>query len=484
MSGFRSSVLRRAAGLLAATALAGCVSVNDTLNSFSELQPETETSLISTPDGHPPETDFVALAFSGGGTRAAAFAYGILEEMKATPIPGREGVSAFDEIRFLSGVSGGSVTAAYFGLKGERAFADYKSNFLLRNGEEYLRTSKVDPVNLLRAANGGVNNRQSFGRWLDENLFKGATFADLDRNRTTTTWINASDIYNRTPFTFEPETFRALCSDLKKLPVAEAVAASAAVPIVFSPIVLEAYGPRCAYEQPNWLTTAAYNPEAPASLRAYARALQNYRDPEKMRYVKLLDGAVTDNFGLTGISIARARAQTRHAPFTEQEAVALERMVFIVSNAGRELDGDWATEAAGPGGLALVSAIADTAMASATREGFDAFAAAMKGWQEDLIAYRCALTPAEVRKFGADPRKWNCRNLKLYVAELRFDQLGRKMEAELNKVPTRLKLPRDQVDLSIEAGRMALRQHPVYRTFVRSFEGLSAEGKRRIGPDG
>ncbi|MCI5078566.1 patatin-like phospholipase family protein [Oricola sp.] len=484
MLGFPTKIWSRTGALLAATALAGCVSVNSALNSFSDLQPTAEPGFTTQADSDAPASDFVALAFSGGGTRAAAFALGVLEEMKATPFPGEEGVSAFDKVRFLSGVSGGSVAAAYFGLKGDAAFADFKSAFLLRNGEEYLRTSKVDPVNLLRAANGGVNSRQGFGRWLDENLFKGATFGDLYRNEKTTTWINASDIYNRTPFTFEPETFRALCSDLRKLPLAEAVAASAAVPIVFSPIVLEAYGPRCRYQQPAWLTTAAHNVEASASLRAYARALRNYRDPEKMRYVKLLDGAVTDNFGLTGISIARARAQTRHAPFTEEEAVALKRMLFIVSNAGRELDGDWATEVAGPGGLELVSAIADTAMASATREGFDAFNAAMKKWQQDLIAYRCSLKPAEVRKYGGDPKTWNCRNLKLSVAELRFDQLGDKMEARLNKVPTRLKLPRDEVDLTISAGRQALAQHAVFRTYLRSIEGIARRGKRRVQPDG
>ena len=107
----------------------------------------------------------------------------------------------------------------------------------------------------------------------------------------------------------------------------------------------------------------------------------------------------------------------------------------------------------------------------------------MERWQQDLIAYRCSLSNSEVRKFGGDPRKWNCRNLKLYVAELRFDQLDSQMEAKLNEVPTRLKLPREQVDLSIEAGRLALRQHPVYRNFLRSYEGISAKGKRRISPD-
>ena len=69
-----------------------------------------------------------------------------------------------------------------------------------------------------------------------------------------------------------------------------------------------------------------------------ARALKNYRDPSKMKYVKLLDGAITDNFGVTGFSIARARSQTPYGPLTPREAVNLKRMLFMVSNAGREID--------------------------------------------------------------------------------------------------------------------------------------------------
>ena len=37
----------------------------------------------------------VGLAFSGGGTRAAAFSFGALTEIERTPLPGRAGASSY-----------------------------------------------------------------------------------------------------------------------------------------------------------------------------------------------------------------------------------------------------------------------------------------------------------------------------------------------------------------------------------------------------
>src|SRR5205085_7141164 len=76
----------------------------------------------------------VGLAFSGGGTRAAAFAYGVLQELDQTTVRTRTGThSLLDSIGFVSGVSGGSVMAAYYGLKKREALGDFRQKFLLRN---------------------------------------------------------------------------------------------------------------------------------------------------------------------------------------------------------------------------------------------------------------------------------------------------------------------------------------------------------------
>src|SRR5271169_1450515 len=62
---------------------------------------------------------FVGITFSGGGTRAAALGYGVLKELEATEVRvlGRPS-SLFNHIDILSGVSGGSVLAAYVGPRG------------------------------------------------------------------------------------------------------------------------------------------------------------------------------------------------------------------------------------------------------------------------------------------------------------------------------------------------------------------------------
>ena len=74
------------------------------------------------------------VAFSGGGTRAASLAYGVLEGLGETRvvIDGRE-VSLLDEIDHVTGVSGGSFTAAYLGLHGRGIFEDFEERFLRRD---------------------------------------------------------------------------------------------------------------------------------------------------------------------------------------------------------------------------------------------------------------------------------------------------------------------------------------------------------------
>ena len=198
----------------------------------------------------------VGLAFSGGGTRAAAFAHGVLQEIDQTTVRTRTGThSLLDSVGFVSGVSGGAVTAAYYGLKKRAALADFREKFLIRNAEEGLDTS-VGPLSLVKALGGGVNDVKVFSRWLNENLFEGATFADFRKTPGPRVWINASDIYNRTPFIYGEATFIALCSNLATYPIADAVAASAAVPIVFTPMVIKTYPGGCTDKPPEWLEKA------------------------------------------------------------------------------------------------------------------------------------------------------------------------------------------------------------------------------------
>jgi len=446
-----------------AIALAGCASVynlpgNVPLgaaladNNFGQEIPATHE-----------DDALLALSFSGGGTRAAAFSFGVLTELDRSRVGSNRAKSLLDRVDFVSGVSGGSVTAAYFGLKKRAALDDFRERFLLRNAEEGLRT-QVSLGNISRALGGGVNDSQ-FPNWLDANLFDGARFDAFREERRPRVWINASDIYNRTPFVFGKTTFDALCSDIRPYRVAEAVAASAAVPLAFAPIVLETFPGGCATQLPAWIERARRDPNAQPLVRAFAEANGRYRDGS-MRYVKLLDGGLVDNFGLSGFSIGLLAAQRPFEPMTELQAVKVRRMMFLVVDSGRDTSADFAQRLEGPSGVELVTAAANTAIDASVRSSYTAFSVLANDWVGKIRRWRCGLSAAERSRLGVGPN-WRCGDVTLAIDRVNFEQLGPARAGILNAIPTRFALPADQIDLLIESGADALRQNKSYQAFKR-----------------
>jgi NTE family protein len=451
-----------------AALLVGCTQVihNDPINQPLTANPaQVEAEL--TPDVQTNYDDMVvALSFSGGGTRAAAFSYGVLTGFEQTRVPTRTGpIALLDRLDFLSGVSGGSTLAAYYGLKGRAAFADFKERFLLANAEESLQTELSLP-NLARGLQGGVNDSTNFPVWLDAHLYGQATFKDLLKRPRPRVWINASDIYNRTAFIFAPVTFSALCSDLTNYPVSLAVAASAAVPVVFAPIVIQNYPGGCPVGLPAWVQRVRKDPNAAPLLKAYADALQRYSSGD-IKYVKLLDGGLVDNYGLAGFTIARLASSSPFGPLAPQEAVRLRRFLFLVVDSGRDPYGKWAQTIPGPSGVDLITAASDTATESGAVGSYSAFDATMDDWKKTLVAWRCGLSETERARLGAPPG-WNCRDIQFFISRISFDTLGPDRAAALNGVETRFRLPPDQVDMLIAAGRDALNANPKFRAFLTS----------------
>jgi NTE family protein len=436
--------------------LASCATFNEPAN-FPVADGSNPMAPLMTPDIGGDTA--IALAFSGGGTRAAAFAFGVLHGLKQ--LPTKNGNNYLDRVFFISGVSGGSVTAAYFGLKGRAALADFRERFLIRNAEEELNTA-VNFRNIVRGLSGGANDASKFPVWLDRNLFDNATLGDMFQPGKPVIWINASDLFGRTPFLFSPVTFAALCSDIRKYPLSQAVAASAAVPVAFVPIVLESFPTACATPLPPWVDRVLADRNAGAQVRGFAQALARYRNSGEGRYLKLADGGITDNFGLSGLVIARAAAEKPYMPLTPGQAVQLRRFVFVVVNAGQAPSGNWTLTAEGPSGAALLNAVTDTAINSAVSSGFDAFRSRIREWEEATRKWRCSLSAAEARRLGARG-DWRCSNIKFEVAEIAFDRFDAQRAAQLSAIPTSFNLPTEDVDLLIKSGTDAITSHPNFK---------------------
>jgi len=428
------------------------------------------------------DANVIGLSLSGGGMRAAAFGFGVLQALAGD---GGQAIDVFDDLTFISSVSGGSLTAAYVALHGRDGLEHFRERVLLQDLERDLRTELLSPGNLLRLMDGGLNDRSNLARRLDEDVFRGATFADLLRRNKPDVWINATDLYNRTPFPFTPHAFMSLCSDLSTLRVSEAVAASMAVPLVFAPVVLRTYPDQCLTPLPPRLDELLSDPRRVATdpVASVATAMRNYRDPERMRYLKLADGGLTDNQGLSSILVARVISGTPHGPLTEADAVRLRRMLFLIVDAGRSPVGDWALRLDGPSGVEVGVAAADAAIDSATRLSAQAFRAMADAWRESLVKFRCGLDADTVRRHLPAGQAWACEDLSIVVDTISAEAVGPQRARRLREMPTRLVLPADDVDTAIAAGRdaalasPALRDHAARRRLDALATSASHNGK-------
>jgi NTE family protein len=246
--------------------------------------------------------------------------------------------------------------------------------------------------------------------------------------------------------------------------------------LAFAPVVLQTYPDNCLTPQPPWVNAALAAPGSVATTMAAAtgRALRNYRDPQRMQFVKLVDGGLTDNQGLASILIARTVSGTPYGPLTRRDAVRLRRMLFWVVDAGRPPLGDWALQLAGPSGVDVGIAAADAAIDSATRLSAAAFGAMVEEWRLSIVKFRCGLTAEEVRLELASgdteaTKNWRCEDVQFFVDTLSAESLAPERAARLRNVPTRLALSREDIDDTISGGRdaalrsVALRQYLIAR---------------------
>jgi NTE family protein len=249
--------------------------------------------------------NLVILAFSGGGTRAAAFSYGVLEFLKRTEIvaPNGQKFRLLDSIDVITGVSGGSFTALAYGLYGEKLFDDYEQRFLKRNVQGDLISRALSPRYWGDLSSEGWGRSELAAQLYDEILFNGATFGDLNRGNGPMILASATDISTGSRFVFQQGTFDIICSDLNAVTLSRAAAASSAVPVVLSPITIKNYGGTCNWSPPPWSKLfLGDNPPRPAARAIRSiHNLQAYGDGIKRPYVHLVDGGVSDNVGMRGV---------------------------------------------------------------------------------------------------------------------------------------------------------------------------------------
>ncbi len=228
------------------------------------------------------DRNFIGIAISGGGSRAAIFSAAVLFELQ------RYGI--LQQVDVISSVSGGSFTAAYYALSSDEpdkgpptidgalrprweplaVFTKLEKNFIAKWIlssfwlENILRYwfSYYDRTDLMAGVIADILYDTS---WLKD---KGLCFKDLNPQRPYLI-INATNNTEGTTgsrlFWFTQEAFRNLGSDIADYPIAHAVMASAAFPAVFQSVTLRDYS-----RQETW-------------------------------FVQLIDGSTSDNLGISAL---------------------------------------------------------------------------------------------------------------------------------------------------------------------------------------
>lgn len=181
----------------------------------------------------------VGLALSGGGFRAAAFHLGVLRALHARGL--------LDRVAVVSAVSGGALLAAAWVARGREGFPSFEARmraFLARDLKRRVLLAALRPDRLARLLlDPGYSLTEVMAAVLDRELFQGATLGSL-AGVAPRLVVNATCVNHGTGFRFTPERigdWLVATEDrrtLERFPLARAVAASAAFPGGFAPVVL------------------------------------------------------------------------------------------------------------------------------------------------------------------------------------------------------------------------------------------------------
>jgi NTE family protein len=400
------------------------------------------------PEGSPgPRSDELLLivAFSGGGTRAAAFAYGILEELAATPVVlGGQSRRLLDEVDLISSVSGGSFTAAYYGLYGDRIFRDFETDFLRRPVERDLFLQLLRPRNWVRLASPYFNRSRVAAEYYDEHLFRDATFADLERQHGPEILINATDLSTGSRFAFNRFFFDPICSDLSRYHVAQAVTASSAVPVLLTPVTLENRAGACGYQAAPLPVAPNTWSEAVVRLRSIERSRASYLDRDRRRFIHLMDGGISDNLGLRGL-YERVLVDGGIENTLRATGNANVRDVAVISvNAQTEPAFHWDLQNVSPDLPAVLDAVTSVQI---NRYNFETVALLQTAFDQWTAALSSDGHP-----------------VRFHFISVSFGDLSDERELRyFNGLPTSFDLEPEAVDRLREVARRLLRQSPEFR---------------------
>jgi NTE family protein len=411
---------------------------------------------------------FLILTFSGGGTRAAALAYGVMQELSRTKIRG--GYTLLDEVELITSVSGGSFTSIAYALRERTPFEAFEKTFLRLNVQGALVRALVNPRNWFRLASPGFSRIDLATEYYDKHIFQHATFTDLLKTpRRPFHVINATEMDLGARFEFTQEQFDPICSDLQAMSVARAVAASSAFPVLLTPITLKNYAGNCGYTEPSWVENAMSDQFVNPTRFRTALELRAYLDARR-RFVQLMDGGVADNIGLRGPIRALSSSDPELSVLRLMNNGKVKRVAVIVVNArtegGVSIDANEGT----PSVMAVLSTVSNAPMANYSFDTVEQLRISIENWNRDAqMLEQCSALIAEACPKAELPQG-ELSPVAFYRTEITFAALPAPEREPFYTMGTNYALSNAQVDALLAVGPRLLNESPDYRKLVQDLQ--------------
>ncbi len=417
------------------------------------------------------EETLVILAFSGGGTRAAAFSYGVLEFLRRTEVIRASGekVSLLDAVGVITGVSGGSFTALAYGLYGDRLFDDYPERFLKRDVQGAIVARTFNPAYWGKLWSAGWGRSELAADLYDEILFNGATFADLSRGDGPLVMASATDISTGARMVFDQDLFDAMCLNLDEMRLSRAAAASSAVPVVLSPVTLNNYGGTCNYAVPPVLELFTGPAGPPLAADRAKREIDErlaFADGLERPYIHLVDGGVSDNVGMRSVITALEVMEATHRAGLPTRLDRVRRVVVFIVNSVSVPRTGWDKSEKPPGTINLLLQASGVPIDHYSYESLELLKDKAAHWHS-LRKLRHSSAFAGIR----DPEiadELRGPEIEIYPIDVSFAQLQDKAEFEyLNGLPTSFVLPEEAVDRLRAAAGTIIGASPEFQQLLK-----------------
>jgi NTE family protein len=430
---------------------------------------------------------FVILSLSGGGTRAAALDYGVISYLDRIRF-GADNRSLLDEVDLMSSSSGSSIPAAYYGLFGRAAFLDdFVDDVLYQAFQTGIKRNLLNPFEWPRLASGKFSRGDLAVEYFNKHVFHGHTFADMQQQRPFIL-LNATDMGIGSQFSFVQGYFDLICSDLSQVSVARAVTASMAFTPGFTPITLKNYNDgRCGYITPAWVQDALdAGAEADPVVYAAARDILSYEAIDKRPYIHLLDSGISDNMGIrTPKLVFKVTNQ-----FDQVKSGTIKKLVVILVDAKPRTWFKGDLKAKPPGAITSVKTSASRPLANYSyetvnilkrdvRDARDALnqpqrirnacndhAASLCEQVEMGAACYQKASSSCLDQFGITDAKQSM-DLGIYLIHVSFELIEDQARRErFQTIPTKLELPREDIDQLIEIAPELLNEDLEFRTLI------------------